>query len=208
MTGRDRRRTPEQAVHRSAVRPTSAGTRRATSSSPTATAIAASSSTTRTAGSSSRSAQRGNGAGPAATRRTRWRWTPQGNVYVADRSNARIQVFDNDLTLQARSTTTSARPWAVCISPGPHQYLFVPTPIPTTATRRAAAHDRRDLQDGARRHHHRQVRQGRQGAGGVQHGPRDRLPQPERALRLRDHGWRVQKIMLHPQPTTTTSAAR
>ena len=48
----------------------------------------------------------------------------QGNIYVADRGNARVQVFDNDLTLRAIYDNVG-NPWAVCVSPGPHQYLFV-----------------------------------------------------------------------------------
>src|SRR5581483_937821 len=47
--------------------------------------------------------------------------------------------------------------------------------------------DRRNLQNGARRHHRRQVRQGGQGAERVQHGPRDRLPESQRAVRGGDH---------------------
>jgi hypothetical protein len=46
-----------------------------------------------------------------------------GNVYVADRGNARIAVFDNDLALKANFDTVG-NPWALCISPGPHPYLF------------------------------------------------------------------------------------
>ena len=48
----------------------------------------------------------------------------QGNIYVGDRGNARVQVFDNDLTLRAIYDNVG-NPWAVCVSPGPHQYLFV-----------------------------------------------------------------------------------
>jgi DNA-binding beta-propeller fold protein YncE len=47
----------------------------------------------------------------------------KGNVYVGDRSNRRIQVFDNDLQFKAIYDQVGA-PWAVCISPGPHQYLY------------------------------------------------------------------------------------
>ena len=47
----------------------------------------------------------------------------KGNVYVGDRSNSRIQVFDNDLTFKAIYDQVGA-PWAVCITPGPHQYLY------------------------------------------------------------------------------------
>ena len=48
----------------------------------------------------------------------------RGNIYVGDRGNARVQVLDNDLVLKA-SYDTVGSPWAVCISPGPRQYLFV-----------------------------------------------------------------------------------
>jgi NHL repeat len=71
----------------------------------------------------------------------------QGNVYVADRGNRRIQVFDGDgkflrqLTidvpapLEARpaigpkptattGTMAPGAPWAICITPGPRQVLF------------------------------------------------------------------------------------
>jgi hypothetical protein len=48
----------------------------------------------------------------------------QGNVYVGDRGNARVLVFDNDLILRAIYDNVG-NPWAVCVSPPPHQYLFV-----------------------------------------------------------------------------------
>jgi len=47
----------------------------------------------------------------------------QGNVYVADRTNNRIQVFDNNLLLRAIYDNIGTS-WSVCVSPGPHQYLF------------------------------------------------------------------------------------
>jgi len=47
----------------------------------------------------------------------------KGNVYVADRSNRRIQVFDNDLTYKAIYDQVGA-PWALCVTPGSHQYLY------------------------------------------------------------------------------------
>ena len=47
----------------------------------------------------------------------------EGNIYVGDRNNGRIQVFSNDLTLRTMYEHVGA-PWAVCITPGPHQYLF------------------------------------------------------------------------------------
>src|SRR5215471_648110 len=45
------------------------------------------------------------------------------NVYVADRGNKRIQVFDGEGTFKAQITGVGA-PWAICISPGAHPYLF------------------------------------------------------------------------------------
>jgi hypothetical protein len=71
----------------------------------------------------------------------------QGDVYVADRGNRRIQVFDGEgkflraITIDvpvppdarpaigAKPTATSGTmapgaPWAICITPGPHQVLY------------------------------------------------------------------------------------
>jgi sugar lactone lactonase YvrE len=53
----------------------------------------------------------------------------QGNVYVADRANQRIQVFDNDLVLRAVYDNIGTS-WTVCVSPGPHQYLFTSNSTP------------------------------------------------------------------------------
>jgi DNA-binding beta-propeller fold protein YncE len=47
----------------------------------------------------------------------------KGNVYVADLGNKRIQVFDNDGNYKTQYTKAGA-PWAVCISPGAHQFLY------------------------------------------------------------------------------------
>jgi sugar lactone lactonase YvrE len=47
----------------------------------------------------------------------------KGNVYVADRSNHRMQVLDNDLTPKTTYENIGDS-WTVCVSPGPHQYLF------------------------------------------------------------------------------------
>ena len=72
----------------------------------------------------------------------------EGNVYVADRGNRRIQVFTPDGTFlreikidvpvaasaqpwmgerpgpQSPATMQSGAPWAICITPGPTQYLY------------------------------------------------------------------------------------
>ena len=53
----------------------------------------------------------------------------QGNVYVGDRGNARVQVLDNDLNYKAEYGNVG-NPWGVCVSGGPgpknpgKQYLF------------------------------------------------------------------------------------
>ena len=47
----------------------------------------------------------------------------QGNVYVADTGNKRIQVFDGDGNFKTQFTNVGA-PSAVCITPGSHQYLY------------------------------------------------------------------------------------
>src|SRR5262249_15824489 len=69
-----------------------------------------------------------------------------GNIYVADRGNRRIQVFDPDGTFIREmkidvpvppnaqtwfgnpagnaATMQSGAPWAICITPGTTQYLF------------------------------------------------------------------------------------
>jgi hypothetical protein len=71
----------------------------------------------------------------------------QGNVYVADRGNRRIQVFDGDgkflrqividvpapadarpaigrLPEHPTGSQAPGAPWAICITPGPHQVLY------------------------------------------------------------------------------------
>jgi NHL repeat len=53
----------------------------------------------------------------------------KGNVYVGDRSNRRIQVFDDDLKFKSIYDNVGA-PWEVCVSPGPHQYLFSSNSFP------------------------------------------------------------------------------
>lgn len=77
------------------------------------------------------------------------------NVYVADRGNGRIQVFDTDGKLEriitidvavpadarpvignppnlsgANKTQLPGAPWALCITPGPTQYLYVSDSFP------------------------------------------------------------------------------
>ncbi len=67
-----------------------------------------------------------------------------GNVYVADRNNGRIQIFSNDLTLRAIYDHVGA-PWAVCISPGPHQYPLRLEFEPGSERRRCRRRNRTDF---------------------------------------------------------------
>ena len=76
----------------------------------------------------------------------------KGNIYVGDRTNRRIQVFDSDgnplriITVDVpynktpnilvgaepgpNSLNVSGAPWAICISPGATQYLWVADAVP------------------------------------------------------------------------------
>ena len=79
----------------------------------------------------------------------------QGNIYVANRGNARIEVFDNDGNYlrqikinvpfdyanafsaignkpapNATGTQSPGAPWTVCITPGPHQVLYASDAFP------------------------------------------------------------------------------
>ena len=47
----------------------------------------------------------------------------QDNIYVADRNNSRIQVYDTELNYK-RTYTGMGSPWGICVSPGSPQYLF------------------------------------------------------------------------------------
>jgi sugar lactone lactonase YvrE len=47
----------------------------------------------------------------------------QGNVYVADAGNKRIQVFDGEGTPKSQIANVGT-PAAICITPGAHQYLY------------------------------------------------------------------------------------
>ena len=47
----------------------------------------------------------------------------QGNLYVADAGNKRIQVFDGDGTFKSQITNVGV-PQAICVSGGPTQYLY------------------------------------------------------------------------------------
>jgi len=128
-----------------------------------------------------------------------------GNVYAADRGNRRIQVFSNDLTLRAVYDNVGA-PWSVCITPGPHQYLYSSNSNPDNNNSVLAAVTgeiyKMEL-DG--------TVVGKFGKAGKQIGEF----QTVHAIDCRNEnelyvaeitGWRVQKLMLKPQTPQTASA--
>jgi len=47
----------------------------------------------------------------------------QGNIYVADRGNSRIQVLDPDLNV-IRVIDGIRSPWALCVTPPPNQFIY------------------------------------------------------------------------------------
>jgi DNA-binding beta-propeller fold protein YncE len=53
----------------------------------------------------------------------------RGHVYIADRGNRRIQVFDSNGTFLKQWTGIGA-PWAICITPAPNQVLYSSDSVP------------------------------------------------------------------------------
>jgi DNA-binding beta-propeller fold protein YncE len=47
----------------------------------------------------------------------------RGNIYVGDRGNRRIKVYDTELNLKNTYTNVGA-PWSVCVTPGEKQFLY------------------------------------------------------------------------------------
>jgi hypothetical protein len=129
-----------------------------------------------------------------------------GNVYVGDRGNARVQVFDNNLTLRAIYDNVG-NPWAICITPGPHQYLYVSNSNPdnNNAASWAITGEIYKMElDG--------TIVGKFGHAGKQLGEFSTVHaidcRKENELLVSEiTAWRVQKITLRP-PATTTSSSR
>ena len=131
----------------------------------------------------------------------------QGNIYVADRGNARVQVFDNDLNLKTIFDTVG-NPWAVCISPGPTQYLFVsnsnPDANPAASWAITGEIYKMEL-DG------RII--GRFGKAGKGLGEFSTVHEidcrnPNELFVSEISAWRAQKIILNSKPAPTTARAR
>ena len=128
----------------------------------------------------------------------------KGWVYVGDRGNSRIVVLDNDLNQKAVYDHVGA-PWGICISPGPHQYLFSSNSAGTTVDSRFANTSgevyKMEL-DG--------TVVGRFGKAGVALKEFASIHQmdcrnPNEIYVAEIQSWRVQKIILNPQQTRTSS---
>ena len=134
----------------------------------------------------------------------------QGNVYVGDRGNARVQVLDNDLNWKANYPNVG-NPWAVCVSGGPgpknpgKQYLYVSNSWQDSAPAAGAEFTgevyKMEL-DG--------TIIGRFGRAGKAAGEFATIHQmdcrdPDVIYTAEINNWRSQKILLKPQQMKTTS---
>jgi DNA-binding beta-propeller fold protein YncE len=144
----------------------------------------------------------------------------KGNIYVADRGNRRIQVFDSDgnflkiITIDVPvpedtvpwmgpkpspegAARQSGAPWAICITPGPKQYLYSADAYPGRIYKLTL--DGKVL--------------GSFGTSGRQlkeFGWIHELacPSENEIYAAEVLNWRVQKMLLHPTKEETTSGAR
>ena len=126
-----------------------------------------------------------------------------GNVYIGDRSNARVEVFDNDLNVKAIYDNVG-NPWAVCISPGPHQYLFVSNSIPDNGLAQY-----RDITGEIYKMELDGTILGKFGKPGKQPGEFSTVHEidcrnPNELFVAEITAWRIQKIILRPQTTAAT----
>jgi streptogramin lyase len=148
----------------------------------------------------------------------------KGNIYVADRGNFRIQVFDPDgkllreikldvpvppgskpwmgpvPTAETQGSQHAGAPWAVCITPGPTQYLYAADAFPGRLYKMTL--DGKIL--GVL---------GKAGKQPKQFGWIHEIACPsENELYVAEIvNWRVQKLILHPervQPTRTSTNGR
>ncbi|HLK48563.1 MAG TPA: hypothetical protein VKT49_10540, partial [Bryobacteraceae bacterium] len=133
----------------------------------------------------------------------------KGNVYVADRSNNRMQVFDNDLNFKSVYDNIGTS-WTVCVSPGPHQYLFTsnsnPNGNPPGSWDNTGEIYKMELDGtvlGRFGHASKQM-------GGFQVVHMMDCRNPNQIIVAEIESWRVQKLLLMAPATNgnTTSAAR
>jgi hypothetical protein len=130
----------------------------------------------------------------------------QGNVYVGDRGNARVQVLNNDLTLKAIYDTVG-NPWAVCVSGGPHQYLYASNSWPDSSPATA-----RDITGEIYKMELDGTIVGRFGKAGKNLKEFSGVHEidcrnPDQLYIAEIASWRVQKLMLKPGPRNPTAAA-
>jgi DNA-binding beta-propeller fold protein YncE len=135
----------------------------------------------------------------------------QGNVYVADRGNQRIVVLDNNLKWKTNYENVG-NPWAVCISPGAHQYLFASNSNPDSNTPASSWDITGEIYkmelDG--------TIIGKFGKAGKGLGEFSTVHEidcrnPDQLFVSEISAWRAQKIILSPskmQPSTSGSASR
>src|SRR5881628_3377293 len=128
----------------------------------------------------------------------------KGTVYVADRGNSRIIVLDNDLNQKAVYDTVGA-PWAVCITNTPHQYLYSSNSFPTGNN-----FDQAPITGEVYKMELDGTVLGRFGKAG--HGPKEfssvhqmDCRNPNEIYVAEITQWRVQKILLRPQQTSTSA---
>jgi sugar lactone lactonase YvrE len=124
----------------------------------------------------------------------------QGNVYVADRSNHRLEVFDNNLAHKSTYDNIGDS-WTVCVSPGPHQYLFTsnsnPNGNPPGSWDITGEIYKMELDGtiiGRFGHASKQT-------GGFQVVHMMDCRNPNQILVAEIESWRVQKLLLQPLPT-------
>jgi len=128
-----------------------------------------------------------------------------GNVYVADRGNRRIQVLSNDLTLRAIYDNVGA-PWSICITPGPHQYIYSSNSNPDNNNSRVMAYTgeiyKMEL-DGTVLG---KFGKPGKGLGEFQTVHAIDCRNENQLLVAEITGWRVQKLLLKPQAVQTSSS--
>jgi DNA-binding beta-propeller fold protein YncE len=118
----------------------------------------------------------------------------QGLVYVADAGNRRIQVFDGDGNFKTMFLNVGT-PAAICITPGPRQFLYVSNSNPPTDIDTDGEIYKIDLSG-------RLVgRFGRAGKLLKEFGTTNAIDcRSENELYVSEIGnWRVQKLTLHPK---------
>ena len=128
----------------------------------------------------------------------------KGTVYVADRTNNRMEVYDNDLNYKTTYDNIGVS-WTVCVSPGPHQYLFTsnsnPNGNPPGSWDITGEIYKMELDGtiiGKFGHASKQF-------GGFQVVHMMDCRNPNEIIVAEIESWRVQKLILKNQPTKTSS---